>query len=76
MDGDNTIAKVSIVGVGMISRPGVAATVFNVLAKKGSNIQLIATSEIKISCAIDRADVDMAVQALHDAFDLHNDASA
>ena len=71
VDGDNTIAKVSIVGVGMISRPGVAATVFNVLAKKGINIQLIATSEIKISCAIDRADADVAVQALHDAFDLH-----
>lgn len=64
------IAKVSAVGVGMISRPGVAATVFDVLGKAGINIHLISTSEIKISCAIDRSQADTAAQLLHDAFGL------
>ncbi|MDG2264498.1 MAG: aspartate kinase [Candidatus Marinamargulisbacteria bacterium] len=64
------IAKVSVVGVGMISRPGVAATVFDVLGKAGMNIHLISTSEIKISCAIDRDQGGAAAQLLHDAFQL------
>jgi aspartate kinase len=67
---DEDIAKVSIVGVGMRSHSGVAARMFETLAKNNVNIQLIATSEIKISVVIRQADADKAVQALHKAFDL------
>lgn len=70
--GDTSIAKVSIVGVGMISKPGVAATMFKTLGACGVNIQLITTSEIKVSCAVESRQADVAVQALHDAFELHN----
>ena len=70
--GDTNIAKVSIVGVGMISKPGVAATMFKSLGDHHVNIQLITTSEIKISCAIDASQANLAVQALHDAFELHS----
>lgn len=70
--GDTNIAKVSIVGVGMISKPGVAATMFKTLGDHGVNIQLITTSEIKVSCAVESSQADVAVQALHDAFELHN----
>ena len=70
--GDTNIAKVSIVGVGMISKPGVAAKMFKTLGDHGVNIQLITTSEIKVSCAIESNQADTAVQALHDAFNLHN----
>lgn len=70
--GDTSIAKVSIVGVGMISKPGVAATMFKTLGECGVNIQLITTSEIKVSCAVESGQADVAVQALHDAFELHN----
>ena len=70
--GDTSIAKVSIVGVGMISKPGVAATMFKTLGERGVNIQLITTSEIKVSCAVESGQADVAVQALHDAFELHN----
>jgi len=70
--GDTSIAKVSIVGVGMISKPGVAATMFKTLGECGVNIQLITTSEIKVSCAVESGQADRAVQALHDAFELHN----
>ena len=70
--GDTNIAKVSIVGVGMISKPGVAATMFKTLGENNVNIQLITTSEIKISCAIESGQADAAVQALHDAFELHD----
>ena len=52
VDGDTNIAKISIVGVGMISKPGVAATMFKTLGDNNVNIQLITTSEIKVSCAI------------------------
>ena len=71
VDGDTDIVKVSIVGVGMISKPGVAATMFTTLGHHGVNIQLITTSEIKVSCAISSDQADIAVKALHDAFELN-----
>jgi len=64
------IGKVSIVGAGMRSHPGVAAKVFRVLAAEGVNIEMISTSPIKISCVIDRKRVERAVQVLHSAFEL------
>ena len=64
------MGKVSIVGAGMRSHPGVAARVFGVLAGEGVNIDMISTSPIKISCVIARDRVDRAVQALHSAFEL------
>jgi aspartate kinase len=67
---DNAIAKVSIVGTGMIGRPGVAARMFDALAKQQINIQMIATSEIKVSCIVAEADGVRALQAVHTAFDL------
>ncbi len=67
---DTNVAKVSVVGIGMRSHAGVAAKFFRVLADDGINIQVIATSEIKISVLIDRKYMELAVQALHDAFEL------
>jgi len=64
------MGKVSIVGAGMRSHPGVAARVFGVLAEEGINLDMISTSPIKISCMIDRAQVERAVKALHAAFEL------
>ena len=64
------MGKVSIVGAGMRSHPGVAAKVFTVLAEEGVNIDMIATTPIKISCVIARDRVDHAVQVLHAAFEL------
>lgn len=64
------IAKLSVVGVGMRSHAGVAATLFDILAKHGVNIQMISTSEIRISVAIDLADAAKAAQAVHDGFGL------
>ncbi len=68
--GDNKIAKVSIVGVGMRSHAGVASTMFRVLAKENINIQMISTSEIKVSVVIDEKYLELAVRSLHSAFDL------
>jgi len=68
---DSNIAKVSVVGVGMRNHPGVATTMFSALAKEGINIQMISTSEIKISCVIEEKYTELAVRALHDAFALH-----
>jgi aspartate kinase len=68
VDGDATIAKVSIVGLGMKDHAGVASRMFQVLAEQGVNIQLIATSEIKISVVIDEELTERAVRALHAAF--------
>jgi aspartate kinase len=62
------IAKVSIAGAGMIGRPGVAAQMFTALAAAGVNIQMISTSEVKVSCAIDMADCDRAISALCQSF--------
>jgi aspartate kinase len=70
IDTDPEIGKVSIVGAGMRSHPGVAAKVFQTLAEKDINIEMISTSPIKISCVIRSADVPEAVRALHAAFDL------
>jgi aspartate kinase len=64
------IAKVSIVGVGMRSHSGVAATMFETLAREGINIMMISTSEIKISCVMDAKYVELAVRSLHEAFGL------
>lgn len=68
--GDRTMAKVSIVGVGMRSHPGVASRMFRTLAEEGINIQMISTSEIKISVAIDEKYLELAVRVLHRAFGL------
>lgn len=67
---DTNVAKVSAVGIGMRSQSGVAAQMFRTLSDEGINIKVIATSEIKISVLIDRKYMELAVQALHDAFDL------
>jgi aspartate kinase len=67
---DENIAKVSIVGVGMRSHSNVATQMFSALAKEGINISMISTSEIKISCVIDAKYTELAVRALHDAFQL------
>ena len=67
---DTDVAKVSVVGIGMRSHTGVAAKMFEVLSAEGINIQVITTSEIKISVLIDRKYMELAVQALHDAFEL------
>jgi aspartate kinase len=68
---DTEVAKVSVVGIGMRSHAGVAARMFSALAAEGINIKVITTSEIKISVLIDRKYMELAVQALHDAFELH-----
>ena len=70
LDTDREIGKVSIVGAGMRSHPGVAAKVFQTLATEGINIEMISTSPIKISCVIRQDDVPLAVRALHAAFEL------
>lgn len=72
--GDNTIAKVSVVGVGMRSHAGVATRAFDALAADGINIQMISTSEIKISVVIDERYMELAVRAIHSEFDLDEDA--
>ena len=72
--GDNTIAKVSIVGVGMRSHTGVADLMFATLAEEGINIKMISTSEIKVSVIIDDKYTELAVRALHKAFDLDQKA--
>ena len=67
---DTGVAKVSVVGIGMRSHTGVAAKMFKVLSQEGINIKVITTSEIKISVLIDRKYMELAVQSLHDAFEL------
>ncbi len=70
VEGDDKIAKVSIVGAGMRTHSGVATKMFETLAKHGINIMMISTSEIKISCVIDEKYTELAVRALHEAFQL------
>ena len=60
----------SLVGAGMKSNPGVAATMFEVLAREGVNIEMISTSAIRISCVVAEPDIERATQELHSAFDL------
>ena len=67
---DEDIAKISIVGAGMIDRPGIAAQMFETLAKEGVNIKMIATSEIKISCLVEKMHAKQAVEALCKSFEL------
>jgi len=67
---DDEVAKISIIGVGMASHSGVAAKMFKTLAREGVNIMMISTSEIKISCIIQRKYMELAVSVLHDAFEL------
>jgi len=67
---DSNVAKISVVGVGMRSHAGVAQRMFTALAERGINIQVISTSEIKVSVLIDRKYMELAVQALHKAFGL------
>lgn len=71
---DTDVAKVSVVGIGMRSHAGVAAKMFAALQNEGVNIKVITTSEIKISVLIDRKYMELAVQALHDAFELEKAA--
>ena len=73
VEGDDKIAKVSIIGAGMRTHYGVATKMFETLAKHGINIMMISTSEIKISCVIDEKYTELAVRALHDAFNLENE---
>ena len=68
---DDTIARVSVVGAGMRSNPGVAATMFETLSACGVNIQMISTSAIRVSCVVDGGQVEDAVRALHEVFGLH-----
>ncbi len=70
---DDRIGKISLVGAGMRSHPGVSATFFSALAEAGVNIEMISTSEIRISVVVDQNDVDSAVTAAHKAFDLDAD---
>lgn len=71
---DENVAKVSIVGVGMISHSGVAAKMFATLAREGINILMISTSEIKVSCVIQSKYTELAVMVLHDAFGLDKES--
>ena len=71
LDTDKEVAKVTLVGAGMKTYPGVAAKMFEVLAENGINIEMISTSTIKISCVIRKQHVETAVKALHAAFKLH-----
>ncbi len=70
VEGNERIAKVSIVGVGMRSHPGVAAQMFKTLAQENINILMISTSEIKVSCVIEEKYTELAVRVLHDSFEL------
>ncbi len=74
MSHDNDIAKVSIVGAGMKSSPGIAAKMFRVLADEGVNIQMISTSTIRVSVVIAAGDMERAARALHTAFGLDSGA--
>ncbi len=70
VEGDTRICKVSIVGIGMRSHVGIASKMFRALSEEGINIQMISTSEIKISCVVDEGRGEDAVRAIHKAFKL------
>ena len=70
MTGDNRIVKISLVGVGMRSHAGIASRMFGALADETINIQMISTSEIKISIVVDEKYLELGVRALHSAFGL------
>ncbi|MBN1628948.1 MAG: ACT domain-containing protein, partial [Thermoleophilia bacterium] len=71
-DLDEEVAKVTLVGAGMRTYPGIAAKMFEVLAENGINLEMISTSSIKISCVIRKSMADKAVKSLHAAFKLHD----
>ncbi len=71
--GSDSITKISIVGVGMRNHSGIASTMFSVLSNEGINISMISTSEIKVSCIIEEKYTELAIRALHDAFELDKD---
>jgi aspartate kinase len=73
---DDHVGKVSLIGAGMRSHPGVAAKFFAALAEAGVNIEMISTSEIRVSVVCRDTDLDAAVRAVHDAFDLGGDEEA
>jgi len=73
---DDTIVKISLVGVGMRSHAGIAAKMFETLSKEGINIQMISTSEIKISVVVDEKYLELGVRSLHEAFELGEEAPA
>jgi aspartate kinase len=70
---DEEIAKVSLVGAGMVGNPGVAAKMFSALAQQQINIQMITTSEIKISCVVAKSQGEKALKIIHEIFNLGND---
>jgi aspartate kinase len=70
MDFDEHVCKVSVVGVGMKSHSGVAATAFTTMARNNINIQMISTSEIKVSMVIDEKYGELAIRSLHEAYEL------
>jgi aspartate kinase len=70
VSGDDTIVKISLVGVGMRSHAGIASTMFEALAREGVNIRMISTSEIKVSVVVDEKYLELGVRALHEAFKL------
>ena len=72
--GSDSITKISIVGVGMRNHSGIATTMFSILSREGINISMISTSEIKVSCIIEEKYTELAVRALHDAFELGKDS--
>jgi len=72
MNYNEKVAKVSIVGAGMLSNPGVAATMFESLSNSNININMISTSEIRITVLIDEKDADRALVAIHDGFGLED----
>ncbi|MEW8013510.1 MAG: aspartate kinase [Candidatus Sedimenticola endophacoides] len=74
--GDDSIVKISLVGVGMRSHAGIAATMFETLAKEGINIGMISTSEIKVSVVVDEKYLELGVRALHNAFNLEQNGVA
>ena len=71
---DPDIAKVSLIGAGMKSHPGVAADMFDAIADAGINIEIISTSSIRVSCVVRKFEVERAVRAVHDRFDLAEEA--
>jgi len=71
---ESDIGKLSLVGAGMRSNPGVAADMFEALADAGINIEIISTSSIRISCVVRASEVERAVRVLHDRFDLSQEA--
>ncbi|MCF8056135.1 MAG: aspartate kinase [Desulfocapsa sp.] len=74
VQGSDSIAKISIVGVGMRNHSGIAATMFSILSKEGINISMISTSEIKVSCIVEEKYTELAIRALHDAFELDKES--